>query len=253
MVSRREILTELEKELSCPVAAIVYHDKYEISNGDEKYVSAFFSEFKTNNVALILHGTGGYPPSALEMAILLRKKFKKIISLVPERAASAMSYIWLISNKAYFCSDTVATQVNISFNPGTGWVLPKNNLNHPNQLIQEAAKTYFKCDYSILENILLMKDSILGGELPKDARDRSLFIENLFESTHKKDCHTYPLTIRKLQDFHFNVERPNTRITNLLSEYVDSAKADILANQKRSLFETKRESIATFPTDADFR
>jgi len=115
MVGRRDILSQLEKELQYPVGAIVYHDKYDIEDGDEDLVSIFFPKFKTDRLALILHGEGGLPQSALAMAITLRQKFRKIMTIVPEIGASAMGYIWLISNKGYFCSNRVARQVNIHF------------------------------------------------------------------------------------------------------------------------------------------
>ena len=92
------------------------------------------------------------------------------------------------------------------------------------------------------------KDAIISGKLPKDPTDKRLFLENVFERTHKRKNHDYPLTIRKLQEFHFNIEVPKPTISDLLDRYVNSAKADILANQKRVLFETKTESIARSPS-----
>jgi len=129
---------------------------------------------------------------------------------------------------------------------------PKDNLQNTNSDIQETSKICYNCDYKILENILKNKNALLGGRLPEDEGVRRGFIDNLYEYSHKGKRHDQPLTIRKLQDFGFNIEKSPDYISKLLSAYVDSAKAEILSNQKRVLFETKSETISRYPQDSDF-
>lgn len=253
MNNRRDILNEIEDILDCPVGSIVYHDKYEIESGDEDVVARLFREFKGDKAAVILQGNGGFPQSALAMAITLKQKFpKKLITLIPEVAASSMSYLWLVSDKAYFGSNTAASQINICFNPGGGYVAPKDHLCNPDLNISQTAKTCFNADYQILETILSLSNCLLAGGAPKDPTERKAFIENLFEMTHKRDEHQHPITIRKFKDNKFNIEEPDKHMTELLNNYVDDAKGEILNHKKRLLVETKIESVSQWVKEGDF-
>ena len=242
MTSRMDILTELEKELYCPVGSIVYHDESDIKWGDWERIVDFFNNFtKKENLALILHGEGGHPIGASKIALYLRQIFnRKLITLIPEKAASAMSYIWLVSNEAWFCSNTVATQINIVFHNGRTWICPKEHLRDDDTVTGDISKLCYDTDYNLLKKILYRKDTIMGGRLSKQT-EPDLFIDNIFERTHKRDTHDYPLTIKTLQDYGFNIKKPEIKVERLLKDYVNSAKADILGNKKSYLCETKRE------------
>jgi hypothetical protein len=253
MENRKEIFEKLEDYFALPVASIVYDNEYDIEKVDLERLDCFFSNFKHNQAAIILHGEGGNPITATDMAITLRQQFhKKLVALVPECASSSMGYLWLISNNAFFNSNTVATQMNTFFKHNGEWISAIEGLTHPEAIVRENSKIIHDIDFKRLENILLRPDSIMGGNLPTDKSERDELLEIIFFQTCKREKHDYPLTITKLKEMNFRVEQTPRIINDLLVRYVDFAKAEILLNKKRFVIESKTDSISRYPEDSDF-
>jgi len=238
MVSaRKNILLALEKKLACPVAAIVYHDDFEIMQSDETHVAGFFDEFNSDKVAIILHGMGGHPLSGLGMAMTLRKKFDKMSSLVYDKAASAMNYLWLISNEAYFCSDRIMTQMDFKFNAGSGLRPSREYLNDPNEQARTSAQIFMQKEPEILASILSLPYSLLGGQLSNDPADVERFLSEVFGINGQGE-HNSPFTIPELRGFGLNVGKPDETVSLLLGRYMTSANIGLCKNGNRALLET---------------
>ena len=241
--TNHELLSLLSQKIDMPVVALVYGEDEEIEKNDVSIIVDAISGIESDKACLIIHGNGGHFDSAIELGVFLRQKFhKKLVSVIPKKAASAKAYIVLLSNEAWFSEKGHLTQFDIIFNYKGNLYRAHEELDNPEREIRDDAKFIWNISAELLTKIFLRQDSLCNEENVT----RSFVLKVMDICMRNKSSHDIAVRPEQLKKLNFNVKTLDQEIEKEFCKVVENSLENLKKQGRRFSLESEKLALYIF-------